>query len=386
MRGEGKTACFRPAAPARSVLPSAATTRDKRMTPKRPRREGRRIPGWYVLARSAAMLAAVCATAPAAADDGSHATVFMYHRFGESATPSTNTRIEQLEEHIRELRTGGYTVLPLPEIVEAIVARRPLPDRTVGISIDDAYLSAYREAIPRFRAAGFPVTLFVATDPVDRNFRGFMSWDQIRELARNGVTIGSQTATHPHMPDISTQEARDEIDRSQARFREELGAPVALFAYPFGEASRAVRDMVAAEFKAAFGQHSGVASGFEDLYYLPRFALNEQYGGLDRFRTAARALPLPVEDVTPVDMALGKSQNPPPLGFTVLGEPANLKSLSCYSGAQGRLGHTALAGGRVEVRYERPLRAGRERINCTMPGPDGRWRWFGRQFYVLKSG
>ncbi len=25
----------------------------------------------------------------------------------------------------------------------------------------------------------------------------------------------------------------------------------------------------------------------------------------------------------------------------------------------------------------------RARINCTMPGPEGRWRWLGMQFYML---
>jgi hypothetical protein len=25
---------------------------------------------------------------------------------------------------------------------------------------------------------------------------------------------------------------------------------------------------------------------------------------------------------------------------------------------------------------------GRARVNCTMPGPDGRWRWLGVPFFV----
>ena len=33
------------------------------------------------------------------------ATVLMYHRFGESAFPSTNIRIKQFEAHLNELKT-----------------------------------------------------------------------------------------------------------------------------------------------------------------------------------------------------------------------------------------------------------------------------------------
>jgi hypothetical protein len=39
-------------------------------------------------------------------------------------------------------------------------------------------------------------------------------------------------------------------------------------------------------------------------------------------------------------------------------------------------------GPRAEVRFPGPLPSGRARVNCTMPGPDGRWRWFGKQFLV----
>ena len=29
-----------------------------------------------------------------------------------------------------------------------------------------------------------------------------------------------------------------------------------------------------------------------------------------------------------------------------------------------------------------PMAKGRHRINCTRPGPEGRWRWTGLQIYV----
>ena len=74
------------------------------------------------------------------------AAVIMYHRFGEALYPSTNIRLEQFEAHIAELTSGPYTVLPLPEIVAALAEGRALPERSVGISIDDAFLSIYREA------------------------------------------------------------------------------------------------------------------------------------------------------------------------------------------------------------------------------------------------
>ena len=106
-------------------------------------------------------------------------------------------------------------------------------------------------------------------------------------------SIGAHSATHAHMPDLGAAANRAEIERSNARFKAELGFVPALFAYPFGEASRALAALAAetGRYAAAFGQHSGVVHGGGDFFYLPRFAINEHYGALDRLRLAARALP-----------------------------------------------------------------------------------------------
>ena len=74
----------------------------------------------------------------------------MYHRFGEQGFPSTNTTIEQFEAHLDELTSGAYTVLPLIDITRAILAGESLPDRSVAITIDDAFFRFIR-AFPACR-------------------------------------------------------------------------------------------------------------------------------------------------------------------------------------------------------------------------------------------
>ncbi len=321
-----------------------------------------------------------------AAEAAEAAVVFMYHRFGESKYPSTNVGIAQFESHIEEIKSGDYTVKPLPEIVQALRAGTSLPDFTVGISIDDAFLSVYTEAWPRLKKAGLPFTLFVATDPVDEGKRDYMSWQQVAELAQSGmVTIGSQTASHLHMAASSAARNSADLAKSNARFKAKLGFVPKLIAYPYGEYSLAVRKAVrAAGFNTGFGQHSGVLHSRSDFSYLPRFALNETYGNTARFRLAARALPLPVKEVIPADPLLGPKNNPPPFGFTVIGDAVKgISRLACYTA--GRVANTErLGAARIEVRVSRAFPPGRTRINCTIPAANRRWRWFGMQFYVPK--
>lgn len=321
----------------------------------------------------------------------SSAVVFMYHRFGEGDYPSTSITLEQFDTHLEELKTSGYTVMALPDIVKALKDGDGLPDRAVALTVDDAFLSVYEAAWPRLKKAGMPLTLFVSTDPVDKGIRGYMSWDQIREMQAGGVTIGGHTATHLHMPDATVSENRRELDLSRERFQEELGVKPDLFAYPYGETSERLIQLVRSSgYTAAFGQHSGSAGRTPDLFYLPRFSLNEKYGDLSRFRLAANSLALHIEDLTPSDPLVKKGDdNPPALGFTVVGDEGLLKRLdrlACFASHEGKLEVTRLGGDggqtRIEVRMATPLPNGRTRLNCTLPANQNRWYWFGHQFFT----
>jgi len=80
---------------------------------------------------------------------------------------------------------------------------------------------------------------------------------------------------------------------------------------------------------------------------------------------------------------LGPDNNPPPFGFTVTGKAVkSISRLACYTAGQGRARIERLGDARIEVRMEQPFRPGRTRINCTMPGGNQRWRWYGIQFYL----
>lgn len=319
------------------------------------------------------------------------AVIFMYHRFGEDEYPSTSIKLEQFEAHLAELKSGAYNVMALSDIVKALENGTPLPNKTIAITIDDAYLSVYEKAWPRLKELGLPFTLFIATDPVDQGIQGYMSWTQIRELSQNGVTIGSQTASHLHMAAADHLTNRRELEKSNARFKEKLGNRPNLIAYPYGEASQSVEKLAQdSGFIAGFGQHSGVAAKTPDMFFLPRFAMNENYGDIKRFKLAAGALALNTSDLSPRDPLIGNGDdNPPAFGFTIKGDAAltkSLKKLRCYASHEGNLGTTSLGGEngqtRIEIRMKKKLPKGRTRLNCTLPTSEGRWYWFGRQFFL----
>ena len=334
-----------------------------------------------LFAAAAAWVFQALAGAPAVAAEPNGAVVFAYDRFGEDQTPSISIRLDQFEAHLDELENGDYEVLPLPRILEALRSGKPLPDRAVAITIDEASRSAFREAWPRLKAANLPFTLFVATDAIDRGSPAHMTWAEVRQLATAGVTIGGLGASTQSLVPRTAAEIKADLTRMADRLQAETGQRPTLFAYPQGEVSSAVRTVITEQgFNAAFGQQSGVLYAQADRWNLPRFVMNESFGSVDRFRLAANALPLPVTDLTPDDPLL--SVNPPPLGFTVAEGIGDLSRLACFASGQGRTALERIAEDRVEVRIKDPFPPGRARVNCTLPTQDGRWRWLGMQFVV----
>jgi peptidoglycan/xylan/chitin deacetylase (PgdA/CDA1 family) len=321
-----------------------------------------------------------------AAADQLDAVIMIYHRFGEDGIPLTNIRTDQFKFQLDELVAGGYSVLPLSEIFSAFQSGRALPAKTVAITIDDAYQSFATTGWPMLKARGFPATLFVATDPVDQGLPGYLTWDALRALADDGVAIGHHGAAHMHMVDEGVEAARADILRASDRFREELGAVPDLFAWPYGEYGPELETMLREMgFKGAVAQYSGVAAAWDNQFSLPRFPFNENYATEDRFRLIAPARALPISDVVPRGPILQPDSPAPAYGFSLMMDIPGLSALACYPSHSQQAQIENLGNRRIEVRIDKPFPPGRSRINCTLPGPEGRWFWLGKFFYVPGS-
>ena len=319
---------------------------------------------------------------PAAAQG---AVAFIYHHFGVADLPSTNVRLEQFDAQLEHLAEAGYQVWSLGRVVGALRAGEALPDRVVSLTADDAYRSVYEEAWPRLKRRGWPLTVFVPTDPVDDGVAAYMSWDQMRELAAQGVEFANHSASHDHLLRRSGESAgqwrqrvRSDLERAGRRLREELGpealASPALLAYPYGEYSLELAELVRGMGYVGVGQQSGAMGPGADLGALPRFPVNERYGALDSFSTKAASLALPVVMARPRE-PVRPDGRAPALELELGGVPDRLDRLACYFGGE-RLELESLGERRFRVAAGGALQARRGRYNCTVPGPEGRYFWY----------
>jgi len=305
------------------------------------------------------------------------ASIFVYHRFGENKYPTTNTTISQFKEHINELIKNNYNVVSIEEIIDAFKNKNDLPEKTIGLTIDDAFLSIYKEAWPILKEKNLPFTIFVSTGSVGVNSKNIMNWSQITEMANSGVTIGHHTKNHFHLVSRDKETIINEIEEANNDFFKNLGFTPGIFAYPYGEYNNEIKQITKKYFKAAFGQQSGVLFNGIDIFELPRFSMNEEYGNLKRFKFAANSYGLQINNILPIDKTI-KNMNPPLLGFTLIN---NIESaIKCYPSHNIKANLTNIGDKRIEVRFDKNFPKGRTRVNCTV-NDNGKWRWSGFQFF-----
>ena len=74
-------------------------------------------------------------------------------------------------------------------------------------------------------------------DPKDELQGLALTWDQVREMAANGIEMGSHTVSHPVLTRVPREQVKKELEESKKRIESELGKPVVSFAYPNGGAA-----------------------------------------------------------------------------------------------------------------------------------------------------
>lgn len=315
------------------------------------------------------------------------AVILIYHHFGEAQYPATNVSLAQFDAHLDHLEANQFQVWPLEKIVRQLKAKKPLPARVVAITIDDAYRSIYTHAYPRLKQRGWPFTVFVSTDPVDKKMPAFMSWEEMREMQPHGATFANHSTYHDFLITLQANETlkawqqrtRNDLLQAQQRLIDELGSAPALFAYPYGEYNHALQQIIAKLGWSAFGQQSGVASRYSNLLAIPRYPMAGPFAAMEQFNTKVMSLPLPVTHIMPSDPT-STLQNPPRLQLILEHNPdIQLDQFNCFASQQGATKITWVdkTKGHVMVEANKAFSQRRSRYNCTAPSKStDRFYWY----------
>lgn len=321
--------------------------------------------------------------------DSNAAVVFMYHRFGESRYPSTNIKLEQFEAHLEYLKQNSYNVWPLSKVVRYISEGKYIPQKTVALSIDDAYKSVYTQAFPRLKAKGFPFTVFVNTASIDSGSKNYMSWNNMREMISYGAEFANHSTSHDYLMPIYGESKkewqhrlREEIETAQKRLHLELGENInenpRLFSYPFGEYTLQTADFIQTLGYIGITQTSGVIDTKSDNKILPRYPMAESFANIEDFVLKLNTLALPVKNVSPKE-PLVTDENPPMLTIELEEE---LKDMRCYLSNGKPLILESISDKVVHVSSKEKLEGPREKYTCTAKAKSDRWYWYSHLWII----
>lgn len=165
--------------------------------------------------------------------------ILTYHKVSDDLQDSYTVRTTHFRDHMAWL-ADNFRVVSLEEAAEPLCSGTIPDENTVAVTFDDGYFEAatlVRETLEKY---SIPATFFVVTRVLDRNGNAanspFMTWNQVRQLADAGFSIGSHTMSHLSLGELGPSEVRKQLVRSRERILQELGIAPKGLSYPYGTA------------------------------------------------------------------------------------------------------------------------------------------------------
>lgn len=181
-----------------------------------------------------------------------HIRILMYHDINE-------TQRGKFEEQIRYLKKKGYQFTDYKTLKGILAGEIMIKETYILLTFDDGFQSNYQisKILDKYKIKGifFITTSFI--EMMDRTQEDTfiehsflvnsteifeektgskaLSWNQIRQMERQGHTIGAHTQTHIRLSETDTKQIMQEMFKSKKVLEEQLGSVVELMAYPFGD-------------------------------------------------------------------------------------------------------------------------------------------------------
>jgi poly-beta-1,6-N-acetyl-D-glucosamine N-deacetylase len=319
-----------------------------------------------------------------------HAVILQYHRFEELRYPSTDILMKRFEYQVTYLVEHHYNVWPLSKIVRHLKDHKPLPPKTVALTMDDAYQSVYTQAYPLLKKYHLPFTVFVNTLPVIHRSKRYLSWNEMREMGKHGAEFANHTYSHPYLvrmdkgdPKKWKRDIIKEIQSAQKKIEKELPDSVCtdpkMLAYPFGEYDDRVLEVMKKFGYVGIAQNSGPINDKSDLLTLPRFPMSGGFGTKKGFLLKLNTLPLPIQSVSTAKTVVSKETNPPILEITL---QKALPGIQCFTSNGKKIAMQWLSKTKVKIQSKVLLKYPRDHYTCTAPAKNGRWYWYSH-FWVI---
>lgn len=162
----------------------------------------------------------------------------MYHEVSDDigqikrtrrTNPAYRLSAYRFREQMEYIHNNGYKTLTLNEL---LITNSNTNRKSVIITFDDGWVNNYTNAFPIIKEFHLTATIFVITDFVGKP--NYVSWDNLRRMNQEGLSVQSHTVTHRPLAYLDTAEMKLELRDSKKIIEDHLETVVDFLSAPHG--------------------------------------------------------------------------------------------------------------------------------------------------------
>ena len=212
--------------------------------------------------------------------------ILEYHMVTENPHPDAKPYVvppEDFAEQLDYLAEEGYTTITPQDYARARKGKQQLPEKPIILSFDDGYEDNWRVVLPMLEERGMKAVFYMVTNSIGKP--GYLTWDNLFDMERRGMEIGSHTANHLPLTTLSPEKQREELRLSKLMLEWKGMKTIYSFSYPNGSYNAGVVAMLAEEeYLTAVTGEAGLNTLETNPYLLRRVNIPPPHFGLTEFR------------------------------------------------------------------------------------------------------
>ncbi len=207
--------------------------------------------------------------------------VLCYHSFGPDNW-FYNVTVDNFTEQINAI-SKTHSFITAGEFDDFVHGKINLKNPSVLLTIDDGYKDNLnvKEFLSRKNIKPILFTLADMTKVNRKELateREMMSEKDLKELQKEGWTIGSHGYTHSNFNLLTAEEEIYEITESKKAIENIVKKPVGYIAYPKGNYNLSILQKVKnSGYRIGFSMDDGFITGSTDKYIIPRIGINNTH-------------------------------------------------------------------------------------------------------------
>lgn len=214
--------------------------------------------------------------------------IVMYHHV-EPVSIATQLGHPQLtedsnifEDHVRFLIQNHYHLLSLEDLVNAILNRKSVPDKSIVLTFDDGYIDDYTYAFLMAKKYHVILNFMIPTGLIGQS--DYMTWDHLKEMAASPYArIYNHTTSHAPLGLIDQNQIEKEITTANQQLEQNLGIKNDIVVYPYGSYNDlAIQTLQQLGMIAGLSTDPGTNDCISNIMKLPRVRVGnepiEDYG------------------------------------------------------------------------------------------------------------